>query len=62
MAQLKKPDTRLAQPATYGELLAGHDMPLGIAALKAATAACPTGKTHPPERPRSWSSDPKIKH
>lgn len=62
MAQPKKPDTRLGQPANYGKLLAGHDTALGIAAVKAAAAACPPGKSHPPERHKSWSKGPTIKH
>ena len=62
MAQAKKPETKFAQTAPYGELLAGHDTALGIAAVKAATAACPRGKTHPPERLASWSRDSKIRH
>ncbi len=62
MAQAKKPETKSAQRANYGKLLAGHDTPLGIAAVKAATAACPRGKAHPPERPTSWSKGPADKH
>jgi len=61
MAQAKKPPTKFAQQAPYGELLTGHDMPLGIAAVKAATTACPPGKTHPPERLASWSRDLKVR-
>ena len=62
MAQAKKPETKFAQRANYGKLLAGHDTPLGIAAVKAATAACPSGKTHPPERHKSWSKSPTTWH
>ena len=62
MAQPKKPDTRLGQPANYGKLLAGHDTALGIAAVKAAAAACPHDKSHPPERHKSWSKGLTIKH
>jgi hypothetical protein len=62
MAQPKKPDIKLAQQTTYGELLAGHDTALGIAAVKAATAACPPGKTHLPEQHASWSRATKTRH
>jgi|GEM_PF-3624849 len=62
MAQPKKPETKLARQMTYGKLLAGHDMPLGIAAVKAAAAACTAGKKHPPERHASWSKKPTTKH
>jgi len=62
MAQAKKPETKFAQPAPYGELLTGHDMPLGIAAVKAAMTACPPCKTHPPQRHASWLTGPRIKH
>ena len=62
MAQARKLVIKFTQPAPYGELLTGHDMPLGIAAVKAATAACSPGKSHPPERRASWSKDPKIRH
>ena len=62
MAQPKKPETKFAQLAKYGTLLAGHDVPLGIAAVKAATAACPPGRSHPPERHKSWSEKPKTRH
>jgi len=62
MAPPKKPDRKLPQQTTYGNLLAGHDMPLGIAAVKAAAAACAAGKKHPPERHKSWSRMPTTKH
>jgi len=63
MAKAKKPETHyFAQPANYGTLLAGHDTLLGIAAVKAATVACPAGKTHPPEPHVSWSRGPTTKH
>lgn len=52
----------MPQQTTYGNLLAGHDMPLGIAAVKAAAAACAAGKKHPPERHKSWSEKPKTKN
>ena len=55
MAPPKKPETNFTQPTKYGKLLAGHDTQLGIAAVKAAAAACRSGKTHPPERHKSWS-------
>jgi len=61
MAQPKKPEIKFVQPANYGKLLAGHDTALGIAAVKAATAACPAGRTHPPERHVSWSKSPATK-
>ncbi len=62
MAQVKKPETKSTRRANYGKLLAGHDTPLGIAAVRAATAACPRGKAHPPERHASWSKEPANKH
>ncbi|HSG94948.1 MAG TPA: hypothetical protein VLA28_05475 [Afifellaceae bacterium] len=62
MAQPKKPDSKLARQTTYGELLAGHDMPLGIAAVKAAAAACPPGKTQPPGRHAGWFKGLTTKH
>lgn len=62
MAKATKPETKLGQPAKYGKLLAGHDTPLGIAAVKAATAACPPGKTHPRARHKSWTEKPKSEH
>ena len=62
MAQARKPVIKFAQPAPYGKLLTGHDTALGIAAVKAATAACPHGKTHPPERRASWSKSLTTKH
>jgi hypothetical protein len=62
MAQPKKPDTKLARQTTYGNLPAGHDIPLGIAAVKAAMTACPPCQTHPPQRHASWLKGTKIKH
>ncbi len=57
MAEVKKPESRATRPANYGTLLAGHDTRLGIAAVKAAAAASPRGRTHPPAqhtvRPRA---------
>jgi hypothetical protein len=62
MARPKKPDTKLARQTTYGKLPAGHDIPLGIAAVKAAAAACSAGKAHPPERHKSWSTKTATRH
>ena len=62
MAKLKKPETKFAQSTKYGKLLAGHDTPLGIAAVNAAIAACRSGKMHPPERHKSWSKSPTTRH
>ena len=58
MAKARKPmHAKSAQKANYGKLLAGHDMPLGIAAVKAATS----GKKHEPERRKSWAKKPTGK-
>ena len=62
MAQPKKPTVTLAQHTTYGTLLAGHDMPLGIAALKAVTTVCPPGRIGPAEPRTGWPKGPTTRH
>ncbi len=62
MAKAWKPESKFRQPADYGELLAGHDVPLGIAAVKAATSACRSGKTHAAAQPANWSKGLTTRH
>jgi len=53
---------KFRQPAGYGELLAGHDVPLGIAAVRAAASACRNGKTHMAAQPVNGSKGLPTRH